>query len=99
MLTTEQIRTTVADYFKDKPVKKVYLFGSYARGDEDKNSDIDILVHLDYSKKIGIDFIKWHIALEDYLKKKIDLVPDDVMYESVKAGANRDKILILSNDR
>lgn len=30
MLTTEQIKNVVTSYFKDKPVKKVYLFGSYA---------------------------------------------------------------------
>jgi predicted nucleotidyltransferase len=32
MLTVQQIKDTVTDYFKDKPVKSVYLFGSYARG-------------------------------------------------------------------
>jgi len=43
MLTVQQIKDTVTDYFKDKPVKSVYLFGSYARGDAEENSDIDIL--------------------------------------------------------
>jgi hypothetical protein len=31
MLTIEQIKATVADYFKDKPVKQVYLFGSFPK--------------------------------------------------------------------
>ncbi len=35
MLTTDRIKQTVTDYFKDKPVKKVYLFGSYVRGETD----------------------------------------------------------------
>lgn len=30
-------------YFKDKPVLKVYLFGSYARGEADEDSDVDLL--------------------------------------------------------
>ena len=36
----------IRNYFKDKPVLKAYLFGSYARGDADLESDIDILVDL-----------------------------------------------------
>lgn len=46
MLTTEQIQKTVTDYFKDKPVKKVYLFGSYARGEADEESDVDLTFEL-----------------------------------------------------
>jgi predicted nucleotidyltransferase len=45
MLTTVQIQKVVADYFKDKPVKKVYLFGSYARGEANENSDVDLLLN------------------------------------------------------
>lgn len=41
----------IKTYFKTKPVLKAYLFGSYVRGQADSNSDIDILVDLDYSEK------------------------------------------------
>ena len=50
-------------YFKTKPVLKAYLFGSQARGSADDLSDIDILVDLDYSKKIGLEFIQMHLDL------------------------------------
>ena len=52
ILSQEHIKQTAQRYFKDKPVKKVYLFGSYARGDAQENSDMDILVELDYKRKI-----------------------------------------------
>ena len=51
ILTIEQIQQTVQDYFKDKPVKKVFLFGSYARNEAEENSDVDLLVDLDRTKK------------------------------------------------
>ena len=38
------IAGTVAEYFKTQPVKKAWLFGSFARGEETHASDIDILV-------------------------------------------------------
>ena len=51
ILTFEQIQKTVQDYFKDKPVKKVFLFGSYAKGIATENSDVDLLVEYDDDKK------------------------------------------------
>ena len=50
------------------PISELGLFGSYARGDYNEKSDIDILV--DFNGRIGIGFIK----LEDLFKQKIDLV-------------------------
>ncbi len=46
MLTIQQIKDTVTDYFKDKPVEKVYLFGSYASGEAKEESDVDLLFTL-----------------------------------------------------
>lgn len=70
MLTTKQIQQTVTGYFKDKPVKKVYLFGSYAQGEAKESSDIDLLVELDYTQNIGFKFYGWYIDLEALFLKK-----------------------------
>lgn len=69
MITIPQIKSVVSDFVKDKPVKSVYLFGSYARGEADENSDIDLLVDYDNSKtKISFfDVIRLKIGLEEKL--------------------------------
>ena len=69
ILTKEQIQTTIKDFFADKPVNKVWLFGSYARGDADEKSDVDVLVDLDFSKPIGLQYFIWAEYLEEKLKK------------------------------
>lgn len=46
------------------------LFGSYSRGEADKDSDVDILVELDYSKHIGLGFIQLKYEIEETLHKK-----------------------------
>jgi len=97
MLTVEQIKETVADYFKDKPVKSVYLFGSYARGEAKKGSDIDLLLDLDYEKSIGLEFARWWLVMEKKLKTKVDLVPLDKVYNKVMKNAENDKILLFQN--
>ena len=74
MLTTEQIKQTVSEYFKDKPVKKVYLFGSYARGEANEESDVDLLVDLDYEKGIGWQFFGWNEDLKDIFNREVDVI-------------------------
>ena len=48
------------------------VFGSYGRGQENQNSDVDILV--DFKKPIGVEFIDLAEELENILKLKVDLV-------------------------
>jgi predicted nucleotidyltransferase len=64
----------IRNYFAGKPVLKAYLFGSYSRREADDNSDIDILVDLDYSHHIGLGFVQMKLDLEQQLHKTVDLV-------------------------
>jgi len=82
------------EYFKDKPVFKAFVFGSFARGEADSNSDYDILVELDYSKKIGMEFIQMQIDLVDLLKTNVDLVSDKSLSRYIRPFVDNDKILI-----
>ena len=82
-------------YFVDKPVKRVYLFGSYARNTAVKGtSDIDIMLELDYSKPIGMKFFSFQRELEDLLHNKVDVVTSDGLSKYVLPYIEKDKILI-----
>ena len=94
ILTQENIKKTIHDYFKDKPVNKVYLFGSYARGDADEESDVDLLVELDYSKHIGLSFYGWKDELKSYLNKKVDVVSEKGLSEFIGPFILKDKSLV-----
>jgi len=72
-LTDKQVQS-IRKFFSDKPVVRAYLFGSYVRGEASDKSDIDILVDLDYSVPIGLEFISMALDLEDMLERKVDLV-------------------------
>ena len=72
------------DYFKEKPVIKAYLFGSQLSGKANSKSDVDILVELDYSQRIGLLFVKMQIELEALLNKKVDLVSSNGMSKYIK---------------
>jgi uncharacterized protein len=92
-LSNEEI-TTIRDYFEDKPVLKAFLFGSFSREDALEDSDIDILVELDYSKHIGLGFVNMKLDLEDKLHKKVDLISSNAVSKYILPFINKDKKLI-----
>jgi predicted nucleotidyltransferase len=81
-------------YLRTSPVLRAYLFGSYVRGDADNQSDIDILVDLDYTEKIGLKFIQMRIDLEKILNMKVDLVSSNGLSEYIKPLIDNEKKLI-----
>lgn len=84
----------IKQYFKNRPVLKAYLFGSYVRGVADDESDIDILVDLDYSQRIGLQFIQMKLDLENILNHKVDLVTSNGMAKHIKPQVDVEKRLI-----
>lgn len=90
----QHIINSLKNYFKDKPVNKAYLFGSYARNEDTPASDIDILVELEYIKGIGMAFIHMHQELEKELNKKVDLVSAQGLSKYIKPYIDNEKVLI-----
>jgi len=84
----------IREYFKAKPVLKAYLFGSYVRGEADDKSDIDLVIDLDYTQKIGLQFIQMKIDLEALLQARVDLVSSNAVSKHIQASLDSEKQLI-----
>src|SRR3989338_10163695 len=70
-LAIEKIKPLIIKILKKEGIKKAGIFGSYARGEQKKNSDVDILVEFNGSL---LDLVGLEIELKKILKKKVDLV-------------------------
>ncbi len=93
-MSTEMIET-IREYFKTQPVLKAWIFGSYARGEETPESDVDILVVFDRNAKVSlIGHATMMLDLEDLLNRKVDLVKEGTLLPFAVETANRDKVLI-----
>lgn len=93
-MNTEMIET-IREYFKTQPVLKAWIFGSYARGEETPESDVDILVVFDKNARVSlIGHATMMLDLEDLLNRKVDLVKDGTLLPFAVETANRDKVLI-----
>ncbi|NVM04803.1 MAG: nucleotidyltransferase domain-containing protein [Candidatus Helarchaeota archaeon] len=84
----------IKNYFKDKPVKKAYLFGSYSRNSADEDSDLDIIVELDYSQHIGLKFVKMQLDLQEILQTKVDLLSEKAISKYIRPYIDNEKELI-----
>ena len=73
---------------------KAWLFGSFSRGEESADSDVDIIVSLDRSQPVGLKFFGMWSDLEELLGRKVDLVSEGTLLPFAKESADRDKILI-----
>lgn len=94
-MSTQAITQVIANYFKSQPVTKAWLFGSYSRGEERQNSDIDIIVTLDKQANVGLFKLSAMLLdLQDLLQKRVDLVTDKGLLPFARETADRDKILI-----
>jgi predicted nucleotidyltransferase len=75
-------------------VRKIGVFGSFARGEEKEGSDIDVLIELEDRYETFDNFMDLKFFLEDLFKREVDLVTvealrpqlkDDIMREVVYA--------------
>jgi len=82
-------------FFPVYPIEKAWVFGSYARGEETRKSDIDIMVRFDKDAVITlIDYARIMNNLSDFLHKKVDLVQEGTLYKFAQESVGRDKILV-----
>ncbi|MBO5627202.1 MAG: nucleotidyltransferase domain-containing protein [Prevotella sp.] len=89
------MKQTIADYFKTQPVLKAWLFGSFARGEETPESDIDILVEYDKDARISLLTISHMMGeLEKSTGRRVDLIEEGCLLPFATESANRDKQLI-----
>jgi hypothetical protein len=76
MKTLEEIEEILKQYkpiLKERfKVKEIGIFGSYVRGEETQESDVDILI--DFSEPIGWEFFDIKDILEEAIEKEVDLV-------------------------
>lgn len=93
--STSKYVSKIVEYLKNQPVVRAWLFGSYSRGEESVESDIDILVDYDKTTRLSLLTIcRMMTDLEDILGKKVDIVENGRLKSFASSSVNNDKILI-----
>jgi len=86
---------TIQGFFRQEPIERAWLFGSFSRMEERSDSDIDILVDFDNSVSIGLlQYTKMINELESMLGRRVDMVERRSLKPFAKESVNRDKVLV-----
>ena len=79
---------------KEKGIKRAGIFGSYARGEYNKKSDIDILIETPSNFSL-LDFVGLKLELEKMLKRKVDLVDYRVIKERLRERILKEEVIVI----
>ena len=95
----QQIINKLRGFFSLQPIEKAWVFGSCSRGEETKDSDIDILVRFDSHARITLfKYAGMVEALSQLLHRKVDLVEEGQLKDFAVSSVDRDKILIYERE-
>jgi len=91
----KKIKSKIIRILKKNKVSKAGIFGSYSRGEQNKNSDIDIAVEIDDINMSLLGFIRLIRLLEEVLKRKVDLVEYNAIKPRIKERILKEEIRII----
>ena len=90
----QQLAKVIVPILKKNDVTKAGIFGSYARGEQKKKSDIDILIKFK-GKKSMFDLVHVELELKKKIGKKVDLVTYNSLHRLLKERILHDEVRIL----
>ena len=90
-----EITKKIIPLLKEYRVTKAGIFGSYARGEQKKNSDVDILIKIHDDAGL-LTLIGLKLELQKAIKRKVDLVEYDTLRLELKNNILKDEIQILA---
>lgn len=79
--TIDEIQKTIIYILKKYGIKKAYIFGSYARNEANKNSDIDIMIVGGNKINTLLDLVGLEMELRNALNKNVDIISEEVYLE------------------
>ena len=94
--TTKKFIPVIRKFMMSQPILRAWLFGSFSRGEETPDSDIDIMVDYDNSNGVVSLFEMGGILMDlsDLLGRKVDLVERRGLLDFARSSVEQDKILI-----
>ena len=96
LLNKERIKmfSDIQSYLSGIPVKRAWVFGSFARFEETPESDLDLLVDYDTSNLSLLQIIRYKLDLEKIIGREVDLIQNGSLKPFAVPSAERDKYLI-----
>lgn len=97
MSELEKIRKKIKPVAKKYNLVYVWIFGSYAKKKQKKDSDVDIIVRTE-DVIGGFKIAEVKFALEEALKKQVDIITTESIKGSLLEDENLEEVLVYSEE-
>ena len=94
LLSPQSVIRDLKPILRAHGVKKAALFGSFARGEARKTSDVDLLVEFRSGKSL-LDLVHLRRVLEDSLGRSVDVATFQSLHPRIKESVRMDLVQIL----
>lgn len=95
-MISEIQKETLLKYLRPIKPLKIAIFGSYARGENKEGSDLDILVHLDYTYPVSLlKLVNIEQSISDALGVGVDIVTEKSLSPYLRPFIEKDLRYIL----
>lgn len=91
----EKIKSKIINVLRKNKVIRAGVFGSYSRGEQKSDSDIDIVIEIEDKNMSLLGFIGLKLKLEEILRKKVDLVEYSALKPLIKNHILNEEVSIL----
>ena len=83
----------ISELGNNRGIRNIRVFGSFAHGNADENSDLDLLVTMDEDRSL-LDRIGFMHDVEDLLHIKVDVVNENALHHLVRDAITKEGILL-----
>jgi predicted nucleotidyltransferase len=90
----EELKSKIIPVLQQHDVIHAAIFGSFARGEEREDSDLDILVEFGEGKSL-LDLVGLKLELEEFLGRKIDVVTYNALHPEIREKVLEEQVAII----
>ena len=90
-----ELVTALQTYMAQTAIVRAWMFGSFARGEERADSDVDILIEIAPRARVSLlTLSRYSLDMKDLVGREVDLVEDGCLKPFARPSADHDKYLI-----
>ena len=78
-----ELKYEILQLGRENGMNNIRIFGSFMRGEERPDSDVDLLVEIEEDRTL-FDLIRFKHSVEDLLGRKVDVVSDRAVHDMLK---------------
>ena len=94
MENIDKIKEKIRPILKKSDVSRLFVFGSFARGEQNNDSDLDLIVEFNNDDKTLLDIVGLQLDIEEAIKRKVDLLTRGGIYHRLRERIEKESIRI-----